>query len=496
MNEPLLQMQGIGKTFPGVRALHDVNLQLHSGEVLGLVGENGAGKSTLLKILAGAHAPSTGTLHLQGKETTFASPHDAHSQGIAVIHQELNLVPSLSASANVMLGQERTRNGIIRRSEERRRTRELFARLGASIHPSTLCRRLTVAQQQIVEIAKALVVDARIVVMDEPSAALTAHEIDRLFDIIGDLKSQGIGIIYVSHRLEEIFALADRVMVLRDGEVVGERSVDQVTRGELIQMMVGRELKDEFPTRSVPMGEPRLVVKGLTRGNAVQDVSFQVKRGEVLGLTGLVGAGRTETVRLIFGADARDAGEIILDDNPLSIQSPRDAIRAGIGLLTEDRKLQGLVLAHGCRENFGLPNLDWLSQGGFVRHREERDAFAAFVSSLTIRLPHQDQPARLLSGGNQQKVVLAKWLARNCEVLIFDEPTRGIDVGAKHEIYLLINELAAQGKAIVLISSDLPEVLGTCDRILVMRNGQICGEIDNVEQATQEQILKLAMGEA
>jgi ABC-type sugar transport system ATPase subunit len=330
--------------------------------------------------------------------------------------------------------------------------------------------------------------------MDEPTAALTSHEIERLFGVIRDLRSHGIGIIYISHRLEEVYTICDRIVVLRDGENAGEGSVASITRAQLITMMVGRELKDEFPRRSTRSGEPRLAVRGLSRGSAVRDVSFDVRRGEVLAITGLVGAGRTETARLIFGADTRTAGEIALDGTALRIRSPRDAVASGIGLLTEDRKGQGLVLAHGVRENFGLPNLSWLSRAGFVRQREERAAFGKLIESMRIKVPHQDQPARHLSGGNQQKVVLAKWLARRCEVLIFDEPTRGVDVGAKFEIYQLINELAAQGKAIVMISSELPEVLGMADRILVMRGGCVVGEFSDARTATQEQIMECAFG--
>jgi ABC-type sugar transport system ATPase subunit len=322
---------------------------------------------------------------------------------------------------------------------------------------------------------------------------LTSNEVERLFAIIRDLKKHGIGVIYISHRLDEIFAIADRVTFLRDGENVGERAIGQLTRNEMIELMVGRELKDEFPRREVAIGPPRLEVSGLRCGRAVRDVSFNVRRGEILALTGLVGAGRTETVRLIFGADRRDAGEIKLDGKPLALRDPREAIAAGIGLLTEDRKLQGLVLGHSVRENFGLPNLTWLSRQGFVQRRREREEFGRYVDLIRIKIPNQEQRARNLSGGNQQKVVLAKWLARNCSVLIFDEPTRGIDVGAKYEIYLLMNELTAQGKAIVMISSEMPEVLGMADRILVMHDGRVTGEIASARHATQEQIMQLAV---
>lgn len=490
---PLLEMRGVTKSFPGVQALRGVDLTLARGEVLALLGENGAGKSTLIKVLGGAHAANAGTLLIDGQSVHFRSPHDARRAGVAVIYQEFNLVPQLTACENIFLGQETTRGGFLLKQQERARAAETFRRLGVDINLDRPCSRLTTAQQQLVEIAKALVLDARIIVMDEPSAALTSHEVERLLTIIRDLKAQGIGVIYITHRLDEVFAIADRVTVLRDGAHVGERAKRDLTRQQMIELMVGRELKDEFPRRTAEVGATRLEIKGLRRGRAVRDVSFNVRRGEILALTGLVGAGRTETARLIAGADRCDAGEVRLDGRTLSLRSPRDAIAAGIGLLTEDRKLQGLVLSHSVRENFGLPNLNWLTRFGFLRLQEEREAFGRYVASLKIKVPHQDQLAGYLSGGNQQKVVLAKWLARDCDVLIFDEPTRGIDVGAKYEIYLLLNELAARGKAIVMISSEMPEVLGMADRILVMHEGRITGEIADARTATQEQIMRLAI---
>ncbi len=489
----LLEMRGIVKSFPGSQALRGVNFSLKAGEVLALLGENGAGKSTLMKVLGGAFRADAGSIEIDGVVQHFASPQGSLRSGVAVIYQEFNLVPGLTACENIFLGQEPTHVGFIAQAQERRQAAELFKRLGVEVDLDVPCRRLTTAQQQLVEIAKALAFQARIIVMDEPSAALTSHEVGRLFAIIEELKRQGIGIVYISHRLDEIFAIADRVTVLRDGLNVGERPIAQVTRQELIELMVGRVLSDEFPKRSTTIGPPRLEVTGLRRGRAVRDVSLSVHRGEILALTGLVGAGRTETVRLIFGADLREAGEIRLDGCLLAIRSPRDAIAAGIGLLTEDRKLQGLVLGHSVRENFGLPNLSWLTRGGFVMLRRERDEFARYAAALRIKASSSEQRADTLSGGNQQKVVLSKWLARNCNVLIFDEPTRGIDVGAKYEIYLLMNELAAQGKAILMISSELPEVLGMADRILILHEGRVTGEIADPRSATQEQIMMLAI---
>ncbi|MHC5056831.1 MAG: sugar ABC transporter ATP-binding protein [Planctomycetota bacterium] len=489
----LLKMAGIDKSFPGVRALRSVDLDLHSGEVLALLGENGAGKSTLIKVLGGAHLPDAGTVEIDGRPAAISDPVAAGRAGVGMIYQEFNLVPYLSARENIFLGQERTRAGFVDHEDERRRARALFERLGIAIDPDRLCADLTVAQQQVVEIAKALSLDARIIVMDEPSATLTTQEVDRLFAVIKELKGQGIGIIYISHRLDEIFEVADRVMVMRDGAHVGTLPVDQVDREGLIEMMVGRKLENEFPKERVTIGPARLVVKDLHRGDAVKGVSFSAHAGEVLALTGLVGSGRTETARLLFGADRPDSGTIELDGKPLAVRSPREAIRRGVGLLTEDRKAQGLVLDQSIRENFGLPNLPEFSSYGFVDQGRERSALAGFVESLRIRLSDPDQPTSGLSGGNQQKVVLAKWLQRNCEVIIFDEPTRGIDVGAKYEIYLLMNKLAAQGKAIIMISSELPEVLGMADRIIVMHEGRITGEITDVPAATQEDVMRLAV---
>jgi len=490
---PLLRMEGIDKSFPGVHALKNVKLDLLPGEVHALMGENGAGKSTLIRVLAGAHRPDAGTIFIDGQPARITSPRDAENLGISVIYQEFNLVPTLSARENLFLGREHTRASFLSARREHREATALFQRLNVAIDPETRCSDLTVAQQQAVEIAKAISLDARILVMDEPTASLTSQEAEKLFQLIGELKRRGIGIIYVSHRMEEIFRLADRVTVMRDGQHIATKPIGDLNRQLLIEMMVGRKLENEFPKERAPIGDERLVVTDLRRGSAVKGVSFAIRRGEVLGLTGLVGAGRTEVARLIFGADRRDAGSMTLDGQPFDPRSPRDAIRRGVCLVTEDRKTQGLILPHSARENFGLPNLNRLSAFGFVRHAQERDAFAQYVQSLRIKIPHQEEPARNLSGGNQQKLVLAKWLEANSEVILFDEPTRGIDVGAKHEIYLLINRLAKSGKAILMISSELPEILGMSDRILVMHEGRITGEITEPAKTTQEQILALAM---
>jgi ribose transport system ATP-binding protein len=489
---PLLEMRGIEKSFPGVRALSGVDLTLNHGEVLALLGENGAGKSTLIKMLGGAHQPDHGTICVNGQLVSLDRPMAANAAGIAVIYQEFNLVPGLTAWENIFLGREKG-FGFVHRQEERRRARVLFEQLGVSMPMDAPCRELSIAQQQIIEIAKALSQDVRLIVMDEPSAALTPSEVERLFQLVRDLKQRGIGVIYISHRLDEVFQIADRVQVLRDGGPAGEARIQDLSRQQMIEMMVGRDIQNEFPKHHHPQGPVRLSVNKLCRGKAVRDVSFEMRAGEVLGITGLIGAGRTEMARLIFGADRADSGTILLDGSPLTLRSPQDAIRAGICLLTEDRKGQGLVLEASVRENFGLPNLGSFSRWGFIRQRQERAALERYVSQLQIKIPSQEQRARNLSGGNQQKVVLAKWLERNAEVLIFDEPTRGIDVGAKYEIYLLMNELARQGKAILMISSELPEVLGMSDRILVMHEGRITGEIQNVPAATQEQIMEMAV---
>lgn len=491
----VLEMRGISKSYPGVQALQGVDLDLHAGEVLALVGENGAGKSTLIKVLGGAVTPDTGTVLIGGDETTGTDPVAARRAGVAIIYQEFNLVPALSVRENIFLGLERS-SGFVSAGDERARARGLLGRLGLTADPDAPCRSLSVAGQQVVEIAKALAADARIIVMDEPTASLSRQEVDALFAVIADLKRRGIGVLYVSHRLDEIEAIADRVMVMRDGRHVLTRPTKDLSRRELIELMVGRTLAQEFPQREPRVGPPRLVVRNLCRERWVRDVSFTVGRGEILGLAGLVGSGRTETARLLFGADQPDGGSLEIDGRPLAIRCPRDAIRAGICLLTEDRKAQGLVLGQSVLHNFGLPNLGRFAPAGWIDRPRERAAFGGHAARMRLRADAVDRPAATLSGGNQQKVVLAKWLESGAEVFIFDEPTRGVDVGAKFEIYGLMNDLAAAGKAVIMISSELPEVLGMADRILVMNAGRIAGEITAPRQATQADVLALAIGRA
>jgi ABC-type sugar transport system ATPase subunit len=490
---PLLEMRNITKSFPGVLALDNVSLELHEGEVLALLGENGAGKSTLIKILGGAYPADSGEISIEGQLSDMSSPAEAWHQGVSIIYQEFNLIPELTVRENIFLGKENTRKGLIDTSQERENSKSLFNRIGLELDPDARCADLTVAQQQTVEIAKALSSKNKIIVMDEPSATLTNKEVQKLFKIIKELKDQKIGVIYISHRLEEIFEVADRVMVLRDGKKVGVEEVANISREKLIELMVGRSMESEFPQHQPQIGKEKMRVRNLNVGHAVKNVSFRVHRGEILGFAGLVGAGRTETMRLIFGADIADSGRIFIDDKEVVIKEPEDAIKNRICLLTEDRKQQGLVLIHSCRENFGLPNLNQFIKGLFIDQKKESRLFDGYVKDLKIKLSDPEAPVLNLSGGNQQKVVLAKWLEANADIVIFDEPTRGIDVGAKYEIYLLINRLASEGKAVILVSSELPELLGMCDRIIVMHEGSVKGEIENPAIATQEDILKIAM---
>ncbi len=490
-----LEMRNIAKSYPGVRALEDVSLQVAPGEVHALVGENGAGKSTLMKILAGAQPKDSGFILLNGHPVNIVSPQQAMDLGISIIYQEFNLVPYLNAAENIFLGREPGAKipGFVDFGRMYRESQAIIDRLGVPVNVRTPVNRLSVAQQQMVEIAKATSRKSRIIVMDEPSATLTEHELQSLFNLIRQLKREGVAIVYISHRLEEIFEICDRVTVLRDGHWIATENIGDLKREDIIRLMVGRELKQMIPKETAPIGAPALEVRNLSRKGVLREINLTVHQGEILGLAGLVGAGRTELARAIFGADPIDGGYIQLFGKPVRIRSPRQAIQMGIGLVTEDRKAQGLVLGMAVRENITLANLPALSVLNFIQAGREREVARKYVNDLSVKTPTIEQTVQNLSGGNQQKVVLAKWLFTQSKVLIFDEPTRGIDVGAKTEIYQLMNRLAAQGAAIIMISSELPEVLGMSDRILVMHEGRIAGELSR-QEATQEKIMHLATG--
>jgi ribose transport system ATP-binding protein len=492
---PVLEMRHIGKRFPGVVALDDVGFDLRRGEVHILLGENGAGKSTLMKILSGAYQKSEGQIALDGAAVEIKNPKHAQTLGISTIYQEFNLIPNLSVGENIFLGREpASLPGLINRRAIQHQAREALSGLGLEIDPRKLIRELRVAEQQMVEVAKALSLDARILIMDEPTAALTEHEIKELFATIRTLKTKGVSIVYISHRMEELFEIGDRVTVLRDGKSVGTYEVRQISKSELIRLMVNRELTDLFPKVKAEKGPEVLRVEDLSTHGGLKDIGFTLHKGEVLGIAGLLGAGRTELARAIFGLDKITKGAVYINGTLRHIGSPRTAITSGIGFLTEDRKQQGLVLPLSVKENLCLSSLDKFSRWGVMNSQKERQAAGKYVQELRIRTPSLDQKVVYLSGGNQQKVVLSKWLCSQAEVFIFDEPTRGVDVGAKAEIYQLMNRLTASGVAIIMISSELPEVLGMSDRILVMREGRVNGEF-SAGEATQERVLQCALGE-
>jgi ABC-type sugar transport system ATPase subunit len=489
--QAVIEMRGIHKRFPGVQALTDVNLDLRRGEVHAIVGENGAGKSTLMKILAGVYRPDAGEVLLRGQAVHFTGPREALRAGISTIHQELNLIPNLSVAENIMLTREPVRGRLVDDRALIEQATSALRDLEIDLNPRALIEDLTVAKRQMVEIARAVSLEADVVIMDEPTSSITERETDVLFALIARLKRKGVAILYISHRMEEIFSLADRVTVLRDGHLVATRDIGDVTPGGLISMMVGRELKSLYPTTRGVIGPPLLEVRDLKLKGADHTVSFTLHRGEILGFAGLVGAGRTEVMRAIFGADATLGGEILLEGQPIRVSSPADAIRRGLAFVTEDRKLQGLVLGMNVRENASMVALPGLARSGFIDARAEMQLAKDAIPRFDIRTPSTEQEVVNLSGGNQQKLVLAKWLAVKPKLLILDEPTRGIDVAAKAEIHNLIARLAAEGIGILLVSSELPEVLGMADRILVMREGRIVGEFDRAH-ATQEAIMSLA----
>ena len=490
----LLKMEGISKSFSGVSVLDKVQLSLQEGEVLALMGENGAGKSTLMKILSGIHSKDEGTIKLQGTEQVVSSPKAAQNLGIAIIHQELNMIPYLSVMENLFLGREIKygRTGIVNWSKMRDEARKSLNQLGLELSPDTLAGELSVGQQQMVEIAKALSMQAKILVLDEPTAALTKREIEKLFQVIENLKAQKVGMIYISHRMGEIFQISDRITVLRDGRYIGTRETRETSMDEIVQMMVGREIKELFPKVETSLGEERLRVEGLSQPGKLENIGFSLRAGEILGIAGLMGAGRTELVKAIFGAESY-SGKIYVDNQAVNIKKPMDAIRAGIALVTEDRKGEGLVLELSVRENLALPNLRTLSRSGFMSHCMEQEFVDKSIQKLHVKVHHPNQRVGSLSGGNQQKVVIGKWLAARPKVLILDEPTRGVDIGAKREIYDLMNHLVQEGVAILMISSELSEVLGLSDRVLVMHEGRITGEFLR-ENATQENIIFAATG--
>ncbi len=492
MSETIVSMEYISKSFPGVKALDDVRFDLRSGEVMALLDENGAGKSTLMKILSGVYTRDGGSMEIFGKEYGDLNPKLAQEVGVAIIHQELNMCKHLSVAENMYLGREKTRGVMLSNSEMEAEAKAILDELNIGLEPQQIVGDLPVSKQQMVEIAKALSTNARILIMDEPTSALTAREIEDLFRIIKDLKAKGCGIVYISHRLEELQHIVDRVTIMRDGQYITSMNFQDVTMDEMIAHMVGREIKEKFPRVSCEKGKKVLEVKHLNAGPMVRDVSFDLYEGEIVGFAGLMGAGRTETTRAIFGVDPKTGGEIILDGREVKIYKPEDAIKAGIVLAPEDRKKDGLCTKLSIRHNIALPNLDLIcSKLGVVSSAKEQEMCSRVVKDLKVKTPNVEVSAGNLSGGNQQKIVVGKWLARDSRVVIFDEPTRGIDVAAKVEIYNLMNDLKKQGIAVMFVSSEMPEVMGIADRIIVMCDGRITGEL-SAQEATQNQILTYA----
>lgn len=492
MANTILSVREITKDYPGVRAIDHLSFDVEEGEVHALIGENGAGKSTLIKTLSGAITPTSGTIVVNGKEFSEMTPKLAKEQGIGVIYQEFTLVPGISAAENVFLGEKTSKGIFVNIKERERRAKELFDEMQVEIDVSKPVRDLSPACQQIVEIAKAVSKEVKILIMDEPTAPLTVSEVDTLFRVVRDLKKKGVTIIYISHRLEELFEIADRVTVMRDGAYVGTEKMVDIDRRKLIAMMAGRELKESYPSRKVDVGEEVLRVENLY-GNGDRNISFTLHRGEILGFAGLVGAGRTELMRVLYGADPMESGKVYIYGKEVHIKCCGDAIQAGIGYIPEDRKAHGVFLPMTIKWNTVINNLKAFSSGLFVDTKKENRAAEEYREKFRIKTPSLEQRVRNLSGGNQQKVVLAKTLAANSEIVIFDEPTRGIDVGAKQEIYKLMNELVESGKSILMVSSDMPELLGMSDRVIVIYEGEKTGEVSK-EEFNQNYILDLASG--
>lgn len=493
MGEVILTMKGIDKSFPGVHALNHVNLEVQKGEVHALMGENGAGKSTLMKVLTGIYSKDEGTIIYEGQEVSFSNPKEAQNAGIVIVHQELNMMGHLTVAQNIFAGREFKKGRFIDDYKMIEESRKIFQQMHIDIDPTEIMSNLTVGKQQMCEIAKAISHECKVIIFDEPSAALTESEIQELFKIIRDLKAQGMGIVYISHRMDEIKVITDRVTVMRDGTYVGTIITEESTKDDIINMMVGRVIYEEPKTKSnVPKNAPVVLkVEHLNAGKMVRDVSFELHKGEILGFSGLMGAGRTETARALFGADPKESGDVYVNGVKVNIRNPMDAVKFGIGYLSEDRKRFGIVTGKSVAENTTMATLNEYLAGPFINKKKEREIAEEYVKRLATKTPGTDQLVVNLSGGNQQKVVIAKWLVRNCDILIFDEPTRGIDVGAKSEIYHLMNELVAEGKSIIMISSEMTEILRMSDRIVVMCEGRKTAEID-IENATQENIMHAA----
>ena len=491
-NQVFFEMRGISKSFPGVKALNDVGFSVAEGEVRALVGENGAGKSTLMKILNGNYKKDSGSILIDGVEVDITDPQVADAHGITIIFQELNLVDELSIAENIFAGRLAKRGRLVNWKELNNRAKELLERISFYVDPRKLVGSLTVAEKQMVEIAKALSRNSRIILMDEPSATLTKKELDALFQIIRDLKKSGIAVIYISHRMEEIFEICESVTVMRDGMIIGTRDINNVTSDELVEMMVGREINSAYPARNVEIGEEILKVENLCRKDRKQDVAFSLRRGEVLGIAGLVGAGRTEIMRAIFGVDYIRSLDVYVKGKKVKINNPASAKKYGIAFLTEDRKVEGLTLDFTVKSNVVSANLPSIRKGLFTNVKKENNLADHYIEKIRVKTPTRNQKVGNLSGGNQQKVVVGKWLNTDPDILIMDEPTRGIDVGAKREIYEVINNLASQGKAIILISSELPEVLGMSDRVLVMKDDAIVAELTG-EQINAVEVMRYAL---
>lgn len=490
-----IEMKNISKSFHGVPVLKNVQFSVLPGEAHALMGENGAGKSTLMKILTGVYKKDAGTIFINGEATDFKNPKQAEKAGIAYIHQELNIWPDLTVAENLFLGRELQygKTGILKIKEMNRLAEERLAQLGLTIKATTLAGNLSVGQQQLIEIAKALMTNAEVIIMDEPTSALTAREIDTLLQVIQKLKRRGVSFIYISHRMEEIFDLCDRITILRDGQYIATKPIKETSLDEVVRFMVGRTLGERYPQLTHQAKDIFLEVKQLTKRGVFENISFQVRRGEIIGVAGLMGAGRTEIMKAIFGFAPADKGEIFIQGKRVRIKNPNDAIRNGIGFVTEDRKSEGLILHFSIRENIALPNLKRFSSCGWISEQTEKTFVEELVQKLHVKMTDISQPVKSLSGGNQQKVVLAKWLGMEPKLLILDEPTRGVDIGAKKEIYFLIQQLAERGVAIIMVSSELPELLGMSDRIMVIHEGRIGGILDR-EEATQEKIMNLATG--